>query len=529
MRALTLLTKKPLSFLFCLFFITTFWSCSKNPVTGKSELHFVSEQQELEMGGEAYVAMQQIEGGRLENVPELQSYIRSIGTRLAAVSDRPQLPFEFVILDNEVPNAWALPGGKIGVNRGLLIELENESELAAVLSHEIVHAAARHGAKAYERGLLMQSGLTSLGLLLNDSKHSQKAIGAGAMGMALLTFKYSRSAELEADAYGMEYMAKAGYHPLGAVTLQEKFLTFQSGKKQNKFLQLFQTHPPSQERLQKNKEKALALGPYGESNETIFQGKIAILKNNEKTFTSVEKGLRALESKQFHQAEKLASEALTLDPEYSKGHFLMGKVKKCLGNYSEAIFHFDRAITFNPNYFAYYLERGACHKELKNVSLMLEDYTTSLAYLDTPQARYELGLYALKQGNLQEANGHLLLASKSDSAEGKKAEHLLTRLDIPKNPEKYLDLSFALNQEGNLMIVCSNHSPAPIKKVGLAVWVTSVSGKVSSPYRFEINTPIKPRGREFIQTQIGPFQGIAQIENRVKGKILTAKVIPHDG
>ena len=89
--------------------------------------------------------------------PELTKYVNEVGQRLAAVSDR-KLPYEFVVINNSVPNAWALPGGKIAVHRGLLIELNSEAELAAVLGHEIVHAAARHGAKGMERGITPARG-----------------------------------------------------------------------------------------------------------------------------------------------------------------------------------------------------------------------------------------------------------------------------------------------------------------------------------------------------------------------------------
>src|SRR5262245_57951775 len=133
-------------------------SCGTNPVTGKREIQFISEPQEVQMGEQSYAPAQQSEGGDFDELPELTEYVSEIGRKLGAVADR-KLPYEFVVLNNSVPNAWALPGGKIAVNRGLLTELSNESELAAVLGHEIVHAAARHGAKAQERGTLMQAGL----------------------------------------------------------------------------------------------------------------------------------------------------------------------------------------------------------------------------------------------------------------------------------------------------------------------------------------------------------------------------------
>ncbi len=118
--------------------------CAINPVTGEHELGLVSEQREIAIGNEQYGPGRQMQGGDYLADQQLSAYIKEVGQKLAAVSDR-QLPYEFTILNNSTPNAWALPGGKIVINRGLLLELDSEAELAAVLSHEIVHAAARHG------------------------------------------------------------------------------------------------------------------------------------------------------------------------------------------------------------------------------------------------------------------------------------------------------------------------------------------------------------------------------------------------
>ncbi len=136
-----------------------------------------------------------------------------------------------------MPNAWALPGGKIAINRGLLTELKSEAELAAVLGHEIVHAAARHGAKAQERGTLLQVGLAAaqIGAAVSDVDTNVAGLliqGAG-VGAQLVQQKYGRDQELESDQYGMKYMKLAGYDPWGAVTLQETFvrLSQQEGAK----------------------------------------------------------------------------------------------------------------------------------------------------------------------------------------------------------------------------------------------------------------------------------------------------------
>ena len=129
-----------------------------NPVTGDRELALVSADQEIAIGEQQYAPSQQMQGGDYALDRAAHGLRRGVGQKLAAVSDR-DLPYEFVVLNSSVPNAWALPGGKIAVNRGLLTELSSEAELAAVLGHEIVHAAARHGALAMQRGLLLQGAL----------------------------------------------------------------------------------------------------------------------------------------------------------------------------------------------------------------------------------------------------------------------------------------------------------------------------------------------------------------------------------
>ncbi|MCG8429277.1 MAG: M48 family metalloprotease, partial [Chromatiales bacterium] len=197
--------------------------CATNPVTGKNELALVSESQELAIGNKQYAPSRQMQGGDYILDPELAEYVQQVGQRLAAVSDR-DLPYEFVVLNDSTPNAWALPGGKIAINRGLLVELNSEAELAAVLGHEIVHAAARHGAKGMERGMLLQGAIAVAGVAARDSDYSQLAVGAAAVGANLINQSYSRDAESESDYYGMQYMARAGYDPHAAVDLQETFV-----------------------------------------------------------------------------------------------------------------------------------------------------------------------------------------------------------------------------------------------------------------------------------------------------------------
>ena len=150
--------------------------CAVNPVTGKTELMTVSTASEIQMGQQNYGPMQQSQGGAYDVDPELTRYVATVGGRLAAQSPV-DLPYEFVVLNNSVPNAWALPGGKIAINRGLLTELESEAELAAVLGHEVVHAAARHTARQMSRGMLLQGLVLATAVASSDSDYGNLAVG----------------------------------------------------------------------------------------------------------------------------------------------------------------------------------------------------------------------------------------------------------------------------------------------------------------------------------------------------------------
>ena len=228
--------------------------CSTNPVTGEKELILVGEGTELSIGEKNYAPMRQAEGGDYSIDPALTNYVQRVGNRLAAVSDR-KLPYEFVVLNNTIPNAWALPGGKIAVNRGLLMQLKSESELAAVLGHEIVHAAARHSAQQMSRGMLLQGGLLAAQVAASDSDYGNLYMAGAGLAAQLALQRYGREAELEADRYGIEYMKRAGYDAQGAVSLQEMFVRMNDKQDSGWLAGLFASHPPSQERVDANRRQ----------------------------------------------------------------------------------------------------------------------------------------------------------------------------------------------------------------------------------------------------------------------------------
>jgi Zn-dependent protease with chaperone function len=258
-------------------------ACTTNPVTGESEFTLMSEAQELQIGEQYYLPTQQSQGGELRIDPGLSAYVSDVGQRIAAVSDR-KLPYEFVVLNSSVPNAWALPGGKIAVNRGLLTALENEAELAAVLGHEVVHAAARHSAQAQTRGMLLQGALIGSMIGAQGSDYANLIMAGASLGAQLITQRYGRDAERESDYYGIEYMVRAGYDPRAAITLQEKFLALaqDQGRNPSWFEGLFLSHPPSAERIENNRQAVAALALEGrdlELGRARYQEALAFLND----------------------------------------------------------------------------------------------------------------------------------------------------------------------------------------------------------------------------------------------------------
>jgi predicted Zn-dependent protease len=183
-------------------------ACATNPVTGKREISFMSEAQEIQIGRELDTETQR-EMGVYDN-RALQEYIEDIGQRLARNSHRPNLPWHFTVVDVPAINAFALPGGYIYITRGILTYLDNEAQLAGVLGHEIGHVTARHAAQAYTRAT--EAGL---GLLLGSIfVPAVRPFGDLAQtGLGVLFLKYGRGDELEADRLGAQYAGKTGWEP----------------------------------------------------------------------------------------------------------------------------------------------------------------------------------------------------------------------------------------------------------------------------------------------------------------------------
>jgi predicted Zn-dependent protease len=180
--------------------------CARNPVTGKSELSLVSESQEIQMGQEASKEVAQTMG--LYDDPPAQAYVAGLGKRMADASERPNLPWEFHIVEDASVNAFALPGGFIYVTRGLMTSINDEAELATVVGHEIGHVTNRHSVQQISKAQLAQLGLGIGSILSSDIARFGQLAGAG---LSVLFLKYSRDAENQADQAGFRYALNQGY------------------------------------------------------------------------------------------------------------------------------------------------------------------------------------------------------------------------------------------------------------------------------------------------------------------------------
>ena len=182
-------------------------SCAVNPVTGKRELMLMSESQEISMGVSYDPQIIQMYGSY--NDPELQKFIEEKGKKMGAISHRPNLEYQFRLLDSPVVNAFAVPGGFVYFTRGIMAHFNNEAEFAGVLGHEIGHITARHSARQQSQAMLAQLAL--IGGMIASEEFMKYADIANA-GLSLLFLKYSRDNESESDKLGVEYSTEIGYN-----------------------------------------------------------------------------------------------------------------------------------------------------------------------------------------------------------------------------------------------------------------------------------------------------------------------------
>ena len=381
------------------------FGCATDPVTGKKQLMLVSENTEIQID-QQYSPIQ-ISGdfGAVQD-SQLNSYVSQVGNKMAAKSHRPHMPYSFRVVNATYVNAYAFPGGTVAATRGIMLSLENEAELAALLGHELGHVNARHSAEQMSKGKLTQAVVGGVSVLagtqsaaLGDMASQLGQISAGALLAA-----YSRDNEREADALGMKYMVGAGYGSQGFVGLMD-MLNSMSKHKSTTVDLLFATHPMSQERydtavqMANTQYSSAAKGPLFRER---YMDHTAGLRVQKTAIDEIQKGEKLLAQRKYdsagnhfrkalksapddyvalcmtsivnliqdndavgHQYAEMAQKAY---PQEAQAYHLSGiakmRLKKFAGAYEE-FETYDRLLPGNPNtiYFKGYCQEGMGNTE----------------------------------------------------------------------------------------------------------------------------------------------------------------------
>jgi metalloendopeptidase OMA1, mitochondrial len=232
-------------------------ACATAPITGRRQLNFIGEGQEMQLGISEFEKMKQ--STPISHDPAANELVQRVGKKIAAAAaaDLPNAQWEFVVFDDPQANAFCLPGGKVGVYKGILPITRDEGGLATVIGHEVAHAAARHGGERMSQALAAQTGGQLLGVALSSADPRvqslfQLAYPIGAQLGVLLP--YGRRQESEADRIGLTYMARAGYNPEDAVGFWQRFSEYNKGRGAKGGPAFLRTHPVDEVRIRQIQE-----------------------------------------------------------------------------------------------------------------------------------------------------------------------------------------------------------------------------------------------------------------------------------
>ena len=440
--------------------------CARNAVTGQNNFLLVSADWDRQVGAQQYLPLRQQQGGDYTADPAVEAYVREVGMKLARVSDV-DLPYEFNVINSSVPNAWALPSGKISINRGLLTEMNSEAELAAVLGHEIIHAASRHGARAMSRGIVAQVGVVAATVAGSREGYGQLAQLGASVGAQLVTTKYGRDAELESDLFGMEYMKRAGYDLQGAVELQQTFVKLSEGQRQDFISGLFSSHPPSQARVNANIATAMRLGSGGTAGEERYQQVMKHIKDMQPAYEKFDQAQKAFAKGDYNSASRLVNEAIRIEPRDAHFHSLQGDVASQRKQWTSARQNYDKAIALDDELFYYYLQRGKVHQQTNNIVAAKADFERSMRLLPTEDAQLGLGDAARLSGDQAAANRFYAAAATGSGPAAELAKAQLTDSPVESEPDSILQVRHGVDREGRLVVELTNTTNSEIDNIVL--------------------------------------------------------------
>lgn len=360
-------------------------SCAVNPVTGERQLMLMSENQEIDLDKKQSPHQFSNDYGIYQD-PSLNRYLQQTGLALSSKTHRPQMPYSFQVVNANYVNAYAFPGGSIAVTRGILVNLENEAELAALLGHELGHVNARHTASRMTKGTLLNLALAGTNMALGDSSFGNLAGQIGQLGGAALLAHYSRDDERQADALGMEYMVSSHYTPNGMLGLMA-LLRSLSRHNPSAIEMMFSTHPMSDERYANTQQLANTRWKSAKNqanHRERYMDNTAKLRQIGDAIKAMEKAERHIAQSKFVEAKQDIQRYQKVAPQDYAGLVIHGKFHYTQENYKQAIPLFSAASDVYP-------KEAQAHHLLGLTRLALKQPDKALAQFE----RYE----ALLPGN----------------------------------------------------------------------------------------------------------------------------------
>jgi len=246
--------------------LVTFFAAGCGSSGGGGNFNLISVEEEWQLGNQL---SQDVEKQvRLNTDPAVNAYVRGLGERIVRQAAPPfnQLPWQFHVVQDDAINAFAIPGGHVYVNTGLISNADNAAELAGVMAHEISHVLARHSTEQLSR----QYGLNVIAAAVLGQNAGQLTQMAAQIVAGGALARFSRDAEREADNIGIQAMAAAGFNPIGMATMFEELLDHRQGQP-GRVEQFFSTHPLTEERIRDARSRAQQLGDRGVMDEPQFQ------------------------------------------------------------------------------------------------------------------------------------------------------------------------------------------------------------------------------------------------------------------
>ncbi|MFM6988905.1 MAG: M48 family metalloprotease [Arenimonas sp.] len=386
--------------------------------------------EEIAIGSQQYLPSQQTQGGPYLRDAALQAYVDRIGQRLAKASEFPDLPYEFTVINNGELNAWALPGGKIAVNRGLLLVMEDEAQLAAVLAHEISHVTRRHAMRMRKKSQTVGviGALAGLAIGSKAPQYSDLAMKGAGLAVYGTQANYSRDHELQADSVGMKLMSAAGYDPMAAVEIQQIFLQQSQGRSGGGLQALFASHPPSQARVDANRKRLAQLPAGGERGKPAYAAATAKLRADKPAFDALQEAVAAYGKADFATALSRSERAIALQPKEGLAWEMKGQSQFKLGRKSDSLAAFDKAVTLSAGFFRPVLLRGLVHQDLGKLTEAENDLLASRKILPTQIAAYQLGEISRQRGRRDAAIGYYREAAQGGGEIGEAAKRRLLEL-----------------------------------------------------------------------------------------------------